>query len=108
MTIVYPSPTASLPDAAFCWQDNNGDVIDFSSGWTFELKLGRTPAPSVVTKTAGITGQSTAPNIIVQWAPNELAVLTPGFWTIQLTATYTDGRQRIFSGTMKIAAPALT
>jgi hypothetical protein len=107
MTISYPSPTASLPDAAFTWLDNTGDVLDFSSGWTFVLKIGRFPNAAVVTKTTGLTGQSTAPNLIVHWDINELHNLTPGRWVIQVTATYTDGRQRIMDGVLKIDAPAL-
>lgn len=108
MTIIYPTPQASLPDAAYCWVDNNGDVLDFSSGWTFSLKIGRFPGPALVTKTDGFTGQAIAPNLIVEWDPDELSVLTPGYWTIQMTATYTDSRQRIMTGTLKIDQPQLS
>ena len=47
---------AELPDLPITWQDSAGDIIDFSTGWTFTLKLGTAGNPAVLTKTTGISG----------------------------------------------------
>ena len=74
------------------WLDSDGDVIDFT-GDTFELKLvTMNGATTVLTKTTGITGAATAPNVIAQWGAGELDV-TPGTYKIIVTATE-SGRQR--------------
>lgn len=88
---------ADLPDLAVTWKDSDGSVIDFSSGWTFSLKLGDPGSAATLTKTTGITGASTAPNVTVAWATtldlNNLAATT---YTADLTATRTsDSKQRV-------------
>jgi len=108
MTIHYPTAAASLPAAEFNWIDVNGATLDFSSGWTFKLTIGRPPNAAVLTKTTGLVGRSTSPNLFVNWAPNELAVLTPGIWNIQVTASSSDGHQRILSGTLRIDAAVIS
>lgn len=69
----------------------NGQTVDFTTGWTFTVKL-TAPGQTTVTKTSGITGASTG-TITVAWAAGELNI-TPGRWRLQLTATRTaDQRQ---------------
>jgi hypothetical protein len=69
----------------------NGATVDFSSGWTFTVKL-TSPGETTVTKTTGITGASTG-TITVAWATGELNI-KPARWRLQLTATRTaDQRQ---------------
>jgi len=107
MTIHYPTNAASLPAAQFHWVDTNGNTIDLSQGWTFKMTVGQPPSLAKITKTTGFVGLSTNPNLFVEWAPNELAVLTPGMWYIQLTATNNTGHSRIMTGTMRIDASVL-
>lgn len=89
---------ADLPSLSIEWRDDNGNLIDFSTGWSFAVKVGR-PSDEVTefTKTTGITGAATVPNVIVQWSTvGELNSLTPGTYTCQIVATrQSDSRQRI-------------
>ncbi len=49
------------------WRDNTGALIDFSSGWTFELRMchQNAPATTLMRKTLGITGS--AAGVTVAW-----------------------------------------
>lgn len=106
--IEYPTPAASLPDILFTWEDANGAAIDFSSGWTFSMTIGRPPNPAVKTKTSGFNGLATAPNLRVSWTPGELSMLTAGVWYFQITATYSvSGQARILTGSLRIDQPVL-
>lgn len=78
---------ADLPDLQLTWQDSTGNVIDFSTGWTFQVKVGKTGQPATFTKTAGIAGTATAPNVTVVWADGELDSLSPGAFRVLVTAT---------------------
>lgn len=75
------------------WYDRDNALIDFATGYTFEVKLllGTVVA---LTKTTGITGAATAPNVTVAWAAGELNP-TPGRYRLHLTAT-TGGADRMF------------
>lgn len=82
------------PTYPITWTDSNGNIIDFSDdGWTFELKLGHPGQDAALTKTAGIDGATTAPNITVTWATTDLAEIDPGTYLLQLTPTLA-GRSR--------------
>lgn len=87
---------AELPDLTIVWNDNAGVLIPFATGWTFELKLGQPGAAAALTKTTGITGADTSPNVTIIWsAAAELNTITPTAYTAQLTATRTsDSKQR--------------
>ena len=67
-------------------------VADLSAA-SFRLQLVDYAGRVALTKTDGITGAATTPNVIVQWAPGELADLAPGIYTFQLAAT---GRDRFY------------
>jgi hypothetical protein len=84
-----------LPSFAISWADRDGNLIDFTSGYTFELKLAvdNVTAP-VLVKTTGITGAATAPNIVVAWASGDLNVAA-GVYKVYLKAT-TGGNDRRF------------
>lgn len=88
---------SDLPDSAITWLDNSGQPIDFSSGYTFEARIGNPGQAALVTKTTGILGASTTPNITITWAnTGELNTLTPGSYDLDLRATRTaDSKQRI-------------
>ena len=60
----------------------NGTGPDFSSGWTFEVKVG------TLTKTTNITGAASGV-ITVAWAASDLDQ-TPNTYTAQLVATRTS------------------
>jgi len=106
--IEYPTPAASLPDILFTWEDADGNPVDFSSGWTFTMTIGRPPNSAVMTKTTGFIGFSVAPNLRVSWTSGELSRLTPGVWYFQITATYLlSGQARILTGSLRIDQPVL-
>ena len=108
MTVHYPTSQASLPDLTFNWVDANGDPIDFSTGWTFVMTIGRPPNAASKTKTSGIIGSSGAggtANLVVSWDANELATLTGGRWYFTITATLSPGgKQRILNGSLMFDA----
>jgi hypothetical protein len=100
---------ADIPDLAITWLDNAGTVIDYSSGYTFSLKLGQPGQAAAMTKSTGITGAATAPNVTVAWATsNELNTLDPGTYTLDLIATRSsDSKQRIMRRELRIK-PSMT
>lgn len=80
------------PAQGLTWLNGDGDVIDLSAH-TFTLKVGTPGRDADVTKTTGIAGASTAPNVVVTWSANELDDLDAGFHRGELTAT-SGGRDR--------------
>lgn len=85
---------SELPDDAFEWTDAQGAVIDFSTGWTFSVEVGFPGQDPVLTKTVGITGAATSPNVTIAWAAGELDdPLTAGQWPGWITAT-NSGKDR--------------
>ena len=64
-----------LDDIHVSWPDPaTGLPRDFSTGWTFELKIGQLGAVAVVTKTTGIVGDDVFPNIVIAFAAGELDI----------------------------------
>lgn len=90
---------SDLPDLAFAWFDGNKVLIDFSTGYTFELKIGLRGRTALITKTTGITGAATSPNVTISWSTSgELNALAAGNYTGQLTAQRTaDNKQRVMT-----------
>lgn len=93
-----------LPSMAFDWLDRDGNTIDFSTGWTFAVKITAATAPGTVltTKSTGITGAATLPNVVVDWAAGDFTDLAPEAagtaYIANLVATRTsDGKTRIFA-----------
>jgi len=87
--IVKYSKGAEHPDIALTWRDTSGNIIDFSSGYTFELKIGNAEQIAVLTKTAFITGAATAPNITIIFAAGELDAVPAGMYEAQLRSNLT-------------------
>jgi hypothetical protein len=86
---------AESPSYCVEWRDANGDLINFATGYTFEVKLvNQATAVSALTKSSGITGAATSPNITVAWTTGELN-LTPATYQVHLTAT-ASGADRHF------------
>ncbi len=89
--------------------DDDGTLIDFSTGYTFELKIGLVGQAALLTKTSGIVGAAGAgveptgtPNVTVSWTSGELAI-TVGAYSWQLKAT-TGGLDRYFGGVFHVLA----
>lgn len=85
---------SELPDYPVTWQDSSGALINFASGWTFTLKLGHPGRDAVLTKTDGITGAATAPNVTITWDAGEFDDLDPGTYVLQLFARNGAGKDR--------------
>lgn len=90
--------------------DEDSALIDFSTGYTFSLKLGRPGSAAILTKTAGITGAAGSgtegngvPNVSITFASGELESLEPRGYTGQLTATI-GGLDRVFQFSFRVAA----
>ena len=79
---------ASKPDFTIDWYDDSGNVIDFSTGYTWSLVVTDTNGTKF-TKTTNISGAATLPNISGVWAASgEVSSLTgPATYEAVLTAT---------------------
>jgi hypothetical protein len=96
--------TAERPDIKLWLADSNGNLIDFSTGYTFAFKLGNPGTAADFTKTTGITGAAGSgveptgtPNITLAFTAAELDALTAGAYLWQIRAT-TGGLDRYFQG----------
>lgn len=101
MASVTYTAGAELPDLTLTWRDSAGVLIDFTSAYTFTVKVGVPGSAAVFTKTTGITGAATDPNITIAWATTaELSTLTVGTtYTGQVIARRTsDSKDRYFPG----------
>lgn len=85
--------SAERPTLDIWWFDSAGALIDFSSGYTWSLKVGVPGSTALLTKTTNITGAAGSgtaptgtPNVVVTWAGGELT-LTAGSYTAELTGT---------------------
>ena len=99
--------SAERPALKLWLLDDDGTLIDFSSGWTFSFKIGRLGAAALLTKTTNITGGAGAgveptgtPNVLITWTAGELN-LTAGIYEWQLTCT-TSALDRVFAGRIQI------
>ena len=84
-----------VPSFSVAWYDRDNTLINFATGYTFELKLIAVDGTTIaLTKTTGIAGAATSPNITVAWAVGELNIAV-GAYRAHLTAT-TGGADRMF------------
>lgn len=94
---------AELPDVEITWMDSDGSVIDFSTGWTFTVRIGVLGQPASMEKTDGITGNAVAPNVVVIWDNVELENLPAAAYALQVIARHTaSGKDRKFTDTLTI------
>ena len=96
---------AELPDLHVTWEDEDGEVIDFAAGWTFVVKVAREGSTAAsFTKSSGITGAASAPNVVVAWATSgELSTLAAGRYVVQVVATRAaDSKDRYFLGPLEV------
>ncbi|HMI49268.1 MAG TPA: hypothetical protein VK481_11395 [Gemmatimonadaceae bacterium] len=90
--------------------DDDGSLIDFSTGYAFELKVGLIGSAALLTKTTGITGAAGAgteptgtPNITLTWAGTETQIgasTDSATYAWMLTATISSLPRR-FVGTFE-------
>ena len=99
---------ASLPDLAISWLSVEQVLIDFSTGYTFELKVGKPGKIALVSKTSGFTGYAGDPNVVVEWSANELDTLPGGIYQAELVATRTsDSKKRVLPFTLEMKVGVL-
>lgn len=101
MTVWQMEQGQELPARTIDWYDADGTPVDFSSGWTFTVKVSAIAAPTttLVTKTSGITGAATVPNVTIDWSTSELSSLTAAGarYVVRLIARRTaDSKDRVF------------
>lgn len=97
---------ASLPDWGGTCYDMDGNIIDFSTGWTFTADLIRAHTREIaVANMTGFVGSATAPNLSRGWTLTDLDQ-TPGEYILAVEATRTaDSKQRIFHFSIRITDP---
>lgn len=79
MSAIFYRKNQALPALTIAWYDGTGTLVDFSSGWTLSaLICARGSTTALVTKTTGITGAATSPNVTVDWSATEFSGLTAG------------------------------
>lgn len=92
-----------LPAIAIEWADRLGAPVAFASGYTFTAKIALATAPStvLVSKTTGITGADTFPNLTVDFSTTDFSALTAAVkgteYVVHLYARRTaDTKDRVF------------
>ena len=67
-----------LPSIGLDWRDRDGNLIDYSTGWTFTVKFTSTEDTTIIgtPKTTGITGAATSPNVVIDWSTSDWSSLT--------------------------------
>jgi hypothetical protein len=100
---------ADLPDLAINWYDSEKVLIDFTTGYNFELKVGKPGQAALITKSTGFIASLVSPNLTVQWAAEgELNTLIPGVYKGQLKATRAaDQRSRFLVFNLEVTTPVL-
>lgn len=66
-----------LPAIQIAWNDPDGTIRDFSSGWTATVKVVAPTAPAtlILAKTTGITLAATSPNYTIEFTTADLATI---------------------------------
>jgi hypothetical protein len=84
-----------LPDIAVEWLDDDGEIIDFTAGWTNTAVVG-VGAVGAFLKSTGFVGAATLPNLRITWATaDELNLLGVGLWDLLLFAVrQSDSKER--------------
>lgn len=99
---------AELPDVEITWKDSDGEVIDFSTGWTFTVRIGVLGQAAVLEKTAGVVGTGAAPNVLISWTAVELENIPVNTYALQVIARHTaSGKDRKFADTITIEPQVL-
>jgi hypothetical protein len=95
--------TAERPDVRMWLRDDTGALLDLSSSYTFELKLGTAGSAATFTKTSGFTGAVGAgieptgtPNLVLTFTAADLDAVPVALSAGQIKAT-TGGKDRFFT-----------
>ena len=114
MTYAYRTDQ-ELPAIPLRWTDADNVLIDYSTGWTFTAKIANANTPTTIaaTKTTGITGAATSPNVTIDWSTTDFAALTAtDNGTIYVVHVYarrtSDSKDRVFSPSKPIMFTLLT
>jgi hypothetical protein len=98
---------AERPGAKMWLFDDDGSLIDLSSGYDFVFKIGNPGATALLTKNSNITGAvgsgvepTGTPNVFLSWSTGELDI-EPGVYSWTLKAT-TSSLDRVFAGSFVI------
>lgn len=91
--VLEVTPGAELPDRTLTWENSAGTVINFATDpHTFKLEIA---FPTPVTKTTGITGGATTPNVTIAFAAGETDTWPRGGYSALLWARRTsDSKDR--------------
>jgi hypothetical protein len=80
-----------LPNVPVYWVEkrpNQADLVyNLGAGWTFTVLVGLPDEPALLTKTSGVTGAATLPNVSIVWDEGELDVLPADVYVATLVAT---------------------
>lgn len=82
------------PSIRLVWKDGTGTVIDFSSGYTWTVILAQ-ESEAVLTKTTGVTGAATSPNVTINWGTGELDI-AEGVYDLIVIARDGASKDRVF------------
>lgn len=101
---------AAEPALKLWLQGDDGQLIDFSTGYTFDyFRVGLAGATPLLSKATGITGAAGAgveptgtPNVTVAWAAGDLNIAVGAYsWTLKATK---GGLPRYFGGVFHVLA----
>jgi hypothetical protein len=88
MIVFRRTKGAELPDIAITWyQQDQVTLYNFSSGWTFAIRIGVPGQAALVTLTG--TGAATAPNLTISFAPDALNTIAAGTYHLDVTPRFT-------------------
>lgn len=103
--------TAERPDLQLWLLDEDGNLVDFSTGYTFEFKLGiieGSESEAIFTKASGIVGAVGSgteptgnPNVTIAFDEGELDDVDAETYRWQLRAI-SGGRDRVYQGWIEI------
>lgn len=107
MSIWQYTRGAELPSITIEALDADGQPIDFSSGWTFQVKVGE-PGKTALVTTTSVGGAAAKPNLTVNFAPGLLDALTTGVtYTCQVACTNAGGQARIYATQLRVVDAVL-
>jgi hypothetical protein len=86
--VIRRTKGSELPDIGLTWYQQDGTTLyDFSSGWTFAVRIGSPGLSALVTPSA--VGAATAPNITITFAADALNTIPAGSYHLDVTPRFT-------------------
>jgi len=82
------------PSIQLIWKDGNDAAFSFSSAYKCTVMLAE-EGEAVATKTSGVVGASTSPNVTINWPIGELDI-APGDYNLIVTARDDVSKDRMF------------